>query len=234
MLVPALAGLALAAVAAPAGATVTGTTGAVVSVAPPASVDDGAFTSDTEIRAFQENTVTLSSATTMAVWTWSGSSWTYQSTTFQAGTCFQSHLLHGDRVSGTSTTPLTGTVTFDANVLFVIPTNNFTVPVIGITIRPLDLTDGVLGSPSITYSSGIATRGSDGAAGGDSLVLSAPATLTVGQASPSGDAMDEVRVVTGCASPVVPETGQVVLLSMGALAVLVGAGTVAWRRHLAA
>jgi hypothetical protein len=64
--------------------------------------------------------------------------------------------------------------------------------------------------------------------------LSAPATLTLGQASPAGDAMDEVRAVTACPSPVVPEAGQVVLLSVGALAVLAGAGAVAWRRRLAA
>jgi hypothetical protein len=46
--------------------------------------------------------------------------------------------------------------------------------------------------------------------------------------------MDEVRAVTACPSPVVPEAGQVVLLSVGALAVLAGAGAVAWRRRLAA
>jgi hypothetical protein len=231
MLVPAIAGLALAAVAAPAGATVTATTGAVVSVAPPPSVADGAYTSDTAIRVFSEKTVTLSSTTTLAVWTWQGAQWSYESKTFQAGICFQSHLLHRDRATGTSTTALTGTVTFDGNVLFAIPTNNFSVPIIG-TIRPLDLTDGLLGSPGTTYSSGIASRGSDGSAGGDSLILTSPATISLSQASPTGDAMDEVRVVTACQQPVVPETGQVVLLSAGALAVL--AGAVAWRRRATA
>jgi hypothetical protein len=122
-----------------------------------------------------------------------------------------------------------GTVTFDGNVLFVIPTNNFSAPIIG-TIRPLDLTDGLLGSPSTTYSSGVATRGSDGAGAGDSLVLAAPATLNVSQASPGGDAMDEVRVVTTCPAPVVVEVGPVVVLSASAVAVLGGA--ILWRRGI--
>jgi hypothetical protein len=228
--IPAIVASVVGATAVSATATVTGTTGAVVSVAPPPSVADGAYTSDTEIRAFSERIITLSTAATIATWTWQSNQWAYSSQTFQSGTCFESHLLHRDRTSGTSTTPLAGTVTFDAPILFIIPTNSFTVPVVGTTIRPLDLTDGLLGSGSTTYSSGIPSRGNDGASGGDSVTETASATLAVSQASPSGDAMDEIRVVTSCPPPLVSDTRQVVLLSVGALAVFSSAVLLAWRR----
>jgi hypothetical protein len=75
-------------------------------VGPPPFVADGALTSDTEIRVFPEKTITLNVATTLAVWTWEGSGWAFESKSFAKGVCFESHLVHRDRVSGTSTTPL--------------------------------------------------------------------------------------------------------------------------------
>jgi hypothetical protein len=219
----------IAAGAVSAGASVTGTSGAAVAVATPPSVAPGALTSDTQIRAFDERVVTLTVDATMATWTWQSGGWAYSSQTFQRGTCLQSHLVHRERISGTSATPLTGTATFGSPILFIVPTNNFTVPVIGTTIRPLDLTDGPLGSPATTYSAGIASRGSDGSGGGDSVTETAASTLSLGLASPTGDVMDEIRVVTGCSTPVVPETRQVVLLSTAA-AVIFGGAVVRARR----
>lgn len=210
----------LAVASSPAGAAVTGTTGQVVSVPPPSSVADGAYTSNTQIRVFAEKQVTLAASLTIAeVWTPTGK----QSQTWNVGACFQSHLVHYDRASGDGR--VSGSVTFGQPVIAVLPF------VVGLTA-----TDALMGLPATTYPGIDPLRGFEpasalvAAAEADSIVATNAVTLdfnlfersTVGIPPLTSDSrMDQIRVLTGCdPEPVIPEAGQVILLSLGTLGLL--------------
>jgi hypothetical protein len=219
----------LAAFSGPAGAAVTGTTGQVVSVSAPPSVADGTYTSNTEIRVFAEKEVTLTASLTVAeVWTPTGK----VSKTWGINTCFQSHLIHYDRANGAADGRLSGTVTFAKPVVAVLPF------VVGLVA-----TDALVGLPTTTYPAVDALRGFEPAsvlvtaAEADSLTASTATSLTLDLFERStvlvtDSKMDEIRVLTECDSPtpVVPEAGRTVLLSLGAVGAI-GAAVVYNRRR---
>ncbi len=215
----------------PAGAAVTGTTGQVVSVSPPPSVADGAYTSNTEIRVFAEKEVTITAALTVAeVWTPAGK----VSKTWGVNTCFQSHLVHYDRVDGTADGRLSGTVTFAKPVVAVLP-----------FVTGLVLTDPIFKLPTTTYPAVDSLRGYEPASAlvsateADALTAASADSLTLDLFERStvlvtDSKMDEIRVLTECDSPtpVVPEAGRTVLLSLGAITAIGGAVVYNRRRQL--
>jgi hypothetical protein len=180
--------LAVVAVAATVGATaavaaITSTSGAVVKIAPPPSVVDGALQSDTEIRAFDEQQcVTLSSPLQLDFSAVGGSG------LIPAGTSVSSHLVHFDPTGAASVT-LSGSITTDATIIG------------GMTTQAgLDASDS-LGAPGTTYPTGDPARGLDA---GDTVTVSAD-LLTATVTLTDRFHFDQVRIITHCAPP--PPTG---------------------------
>jgi hypothetical protein len=187
VLVSALAVLAVAVTvgATAAVAAITSTGGAVVKIAPPASVVDGALESDTEIRAFDEQQcVTLTSPLQLDFSAVGGSG------LIPAGTSVSSHLVHFDP-TGVQTITLSGSITTDATIIGVMTTQ-----------AGLDASDS-LGAPGTTYDTGENDRGLD-AFQGDSVTVSAD-LLTATVTLTDRFHFDQVRVITRCAPP--PPTG---------------------------
>jgi hypothetical protein len=176
--------LAVLAVAVTVGATaavaaITSTSGAVVKIAPPASVVDGALESDTQIRAFDEQQcVTLTAPLQLTFSAVGGSG------LIPAGTSVSSHFLHFDPTGGPSVT-LSGSITTDATIIGAIT-----------TAAGLDASDS-LGAPGTTYDTGESERGLDA---GDTITVSGN-LLTATTTVTDRFHFDEIRVITHCAPP---------------------------------
>ncbi len=195
-------------VAAPAGATVTATTGAAQVAAAPASVRPGAVESDTVVRVVTERTLTLSASLTVSVTDATGA---MTAKTLLAGACLQSHLLHFDAVGTGTTSSLSGTASFSQPVLGVVPLSPL-----------LDVTDSgavPFGLPGTAYPSGDASRGIEPRIpvinpNGDLLMLSNPTTVGFTFRT---DGFDQVRILTQCdPPPVVPDVPLPAMLSITA------------------
>jgi hypothetical protein len=167
-------------------AAITATSGAVVQIAPPASVQDGALQSDTQIRAFDEQQcVTLTSDLQLDFSVVGGSG------LIPAGTSVSSHLLHFDP-TGSANVTLTGSMSVDAVIIGGI-----------ITASGLDASDAAVGAPGTAYPTGDAARGLD-AFQGDSVTISGD-RLTATTTVTDRFHFDQVRIVAHCAPP--PPTG---------------------------
>jgi hypothetical protein len=174
--------LAVGATAAP--AAITGTSGAVVQIAPPPSVLDGALQSDTQIMAFDEQQcVTLASDLQLDVTPGGGGG------TIPAGTTVSSQFLHFDPTGGSLVT-LTGSITTDAAIIGAITTSG-----------NLDASDS-LGAPGTAYPTGDASRDLEPVQG-DTVSISGnqlTATTTVNDQFH----FDQIRVITHCPPPPPP------------------------------
>ena len=210
--------------AGPANAAAISTSGAAVKIAAPASVADGARTSDSQIIVFDESTVTLSASLVVNAWSPTGA----KNVSLQANTCLQSHMIHYDRatVDGRQA----GSATFSQPIVAIIP------------FAPgLYLTDSVFGAVGTTYPGGSdVLRGFEGtAASGEADVLTQPTPASLGfdlfersTVLVTDSKMDQIRVITLCDPPVeIPEAGTVVLLSASAAALLAGGAAIARRRR---
>ena len=174
-------------------AAITTTGGAVVHVSPPPSVLPETYTSNIEIRAFEEKqdfvtplpiAVDISQPGRYARLT------ELTPATIAAGTCVESHLLHFDNVGTTSLASRQGSVTFDADVLGVI-----------ILDSSLNKSD-VLGAVGTAYPTGAFQRGADLLGGGvtenSDLVVLSPDRRTVTVSLVVLAAIDQIRVITAC------------------------------------
>lgn len=226
----ALAGVALIAaflttIAGPAGAAVVSTTGALVSATPPASIADQQYTSNTEIRVLTERRVQITASLTIAeVWTPTGK----VTKTFDANVCLQSHLVHYDRASGDGR--LAGSVTFAKPIQAVLP-----------FVPGLTVTDPLFQLPGVTYPGIDLLRGFEPvAAAGETDTITQPDATTLGvdlfersTVLLTDSKMDQIRVLTDCddPTPVIPEAGTTILLSVSAVAALAAAVVVTERRR---
>jgi hypothetical protein len=177
--------LAVLAVAATVGTTaavaaITSTSGAVVQIAPPASVQDGALQSDTQIRVFEEQQcVTLASDLQLDFSAAGGSG------LIPAGTVVSSYLLHFDP-TGSAPVTLTGSFGTDEVIIGVL-TN----------ASSLDATDSAVGAPGTTYPAGDPARGLDA---GDSITVSGD-QLTATTTVTDRFHFDQIRVIGHCPPP---------------------------------
>jgi hypothetical protein len=162
-------------------AAITSTSGAVVKIAPPASVVGGQLQSDTEIRAFDEQQcVTLASDLQLDVTPGGGAG------VIPAGITVSSQFLHFDPAGGSFVT-LSGSITTDAAIIGAITSQ-----------ANLDASDS-LGAPGTTYPTGDATRDLE-AVQGDTVTISGDqltATTTVNDQFH----FDQIRVITHCPPP---------------------------------
>jgi hypothetical protein len=99
-----------------------------------------------------------------------------------AGTVVDSHLLHADNI-GNAKVRLTGSVTFDADILGLI-----------VSDRSLDKSDG-LGSPTTSYPTDLERRGLELAWGGDIVTVS-PDRRTLTFDLGFSTVLDQIRVLT--------------------------------------
>lgn len=187
-----------------------GTAGSVQLVAAPPSLAAGQVTSDTAIRVINEQSLTLTIA--VAVVGVGTNGWTTVKTV-AASTCVQSHLVHVNRATTTGPGTLTGSVTFNSDVVGVATD----LTLLGIPVNLLSATDPVFRNPATTtYPTGTPGRGLET---GDQLTL--PSARTVNLSLAAGPDMDELRVITLCdqPNPVVPEAPFAILLPLSAAAV---------------
>jgi hypothetical protein len=189
---------------------ITGTTGAVVVVDPPASVNMGAYESNTEIRLFGESYDVLLTRDVPVDITAAGvyaSIASLTKGTLLAGERVNSYLFHFDP---SETTELYGSATFDNEILGVIVTN-----ALGNSYKL------VRGAPDTVYSHGPLELGGGG---GDSSPIRDIVTVEADMHTLVVDlrattSWDHVRVLT--ATPVsVPEPTTFALLCVGALGLL--------------
>jgi hypothetical protein len=131
-------------------AVITGTTGAVVIIDPPESVESGQLESDTEIRLFdevqnstllEEIVVNISSPGTYS----SAADLPSPQPVIPSGSVVSSHFFHADNVGGTRY--YEGTATFDQEIVGVILRND-----------ELDNSDDVLGATPTSYPTGYSMR----------------------------------------------------------------------------
>lgn len=171
-----------------ASAAITGTSGAVQQVAPPASVAANALNGDHRIVAFDESQcVTLGSG--LAVDITPGG----DSGTIPAGTKVSSQFLHFDP-TGASALTLSGSVTTDG-------------PVLGVITSPGNLAaSDSLGAAGTMYPTGDGARGLEPPgpfpADGDSAAISGADSVTV--ALKDRFHFDQVRVISECPPPPPP------------------------------
>ena len=166
-------------------AAIKATAGAVVKVSPPPSVMHEAYTSNTEIRAFDEQQDFVTPIPIVVDLAPPGSA-----TTIPAGTCVESHYLHFDNVRATTLVRLRGSVTFDADVLGVI-----------VTDARLSSTDATLGVTGTAYPTGLPARGAETTwpvASERDFVTIAPNGRTVSVDLAVSGVIDNVRVITEC------------------------------------
>lgn len=195
-----------------AGAAVAGVAGNLMLITPPSDVSDGALESNIRLYLFEEaagvelgSAINLVSATpSLAL---SGAA-VPSTTALAAGSIVDSFMVHGDRRGSRRARTLSGSVTFDSDVLGIL-----------VTAAQLDATDTALGGAAVTYDTGNPIRGLDIAA--DTVSISADLRTVWFNFSTS--TVDQVRIVTaGLAPPAVssvpvPAGG---LLLVSALALL--------------
>ena len=181
-------------------ADVISTSGSVVETAAPTSVDLNQYESTTEIRAFNEQQNVILPVDIGVNITSAGyydDNGDLTEGIIAAGTLVQSHLVHLDPV-GTELATLSGSVTFDHQIL-------------GVIIHTLKLknSDSVLGALGTVYPTGSYDRGLE--LEEDALAISPDMrTLTI-DLWRADTLTDQVRVIT------TPEPGTVLLFSLGGL-----------------
>jgi uncharacterized repeat protein (TIGR01451 family) len=175
--------------------SLTDPTTTIERISPPASVKLDKLTSNRCIRLFDERQdVTVGSGGLKVDISTAG---TFDETkdltpfTIAAGTVVDSHLLHADNV-GSATVRLSGSVTFDADIIGVI-----------VLDRSLDDTDS-LGGSATAYPRRLNLRGYEltgpPSRGGDAITISADRrTITVNPAFSS--VLDQIRVITANGPP---------------------------------
>jgi hypothetical protein len=176
-----------------AGATITSTSGAIVEIAPPASVQNQQLRSETEIRAFEEKQcVTLASPLNVDVTPGGGAG------VIPAGTSVRSDFIHFDPSGAPGTTrQLSGSITVGDSVLGV-----------ATSAANLDASD-FLGAPGTAYPTGtnperefensaqFPTQGPDSASiSGGQLVVNVSVVETFH--------FDQARVISACPPPPPP------------------------------
>jgi hypothetical protein len=167
------------------------TGGALVPVKPPPSVQLKAYTSQVEIRAFNENTLTLAQDLAVDI-TLPG---TYNDPNalspglIPAGTRVTSHLLHFDLPPGVMGVTLSGSISFDQPILGLIVVDG-----------SLDATDATLGAPGTIYPTpGITYRGLElglASLGDDELVVGSHTLEVVNVNLTAFNIFDHVRILT--------------------------------------
>jgi hypothetical protein len=196
------------------GAATVSTTGAAEIVPAPASAAVRATESSTNVRVFDERSITLTASLTVSFFNQNGA---LVPLTLTAGTCLQSHMVHFDEAVGQPAV-LTGSATFDMPIVALIPTN---VSILGLP-RLLDITDPVFGVVGTTYPApGDGGRGIE-AFRGDGLSYSAAQPNRLGFTL-NTDGFDQMRVLTQCSpEPVIPEVPLAAALPLTGAAVLGG------------
>ena len=189
-------------------ASITATSAGVSVVDPaPASVAEGALESDVDLFAFLERTATLSSDIEVDIvtdGTYSGAN--VPNSTISAGTGYSSFFIQADPVGQPSNRiSLTGTITFDQDILGIIISNDL-----------LDDTDSILGSPTTTYipSSGQRNRALESS---DSITINGN-QLTLNLLRVTGDGVDQLRVLVAEPTATIPEPTGIALFGLGLLA----------------
>ena len=196
-----------------AGAAIISTTGQVVQIAAPASVVPGALESNHEIRAFAElqefalPVDVIANVTAAGLYDQPGD---LTPGVIAAGAAVDSYLLHADKMGLCGNKLLTGSVTFDADILGVI--------VLG---SNLNSSDAVLGAPGTTYPGSMwnLVRGLELRPSRDYLIVE-PDLRTVQVHFRVGWAVDQIRVITAAPGPPVPEPAALVLLLTGSMLAL--------------
>lgn len=164
----------------------------------PASVAHGALASDQHAFVFAERTdLTLAGALSVTV----AEPGTYTSTSVEpavpatgasiaAGTTVTSYFVHMDVPAAIANDTVTGTITFDSDVLGVILTN-----------EGLDATDATLGAPGTTYATGDPSRRTVSGEKIDVVTISADRRTVQFTAYANNVSLDQFRVVTAGNAP---------------------------------
>ncbi|HEX4412786.1 MAG TPA: hypothetical protein VH107_04100 [Lacipirellulaceae bacterium] len=185
---------------------IVSTSGSVVQIAPPTSVNLGALESDTSAELFAERSSVLLANSLNADVSHPGavnSQVTLSPSPIAAGQRVDSYLIHADPVGPGSTTSFTyeGSVTFDTPILGLMWSDG-----------TLDASDPILGSPATVYGPDTMYRGYEGpglTSPRDSLVLSQD-RLTLNFALRTTEYYDELRIVTAS----IPEPATISLLAL--------------------
>lgn len=185
-------------------AAIVSVSGAITLLAsPPASVAQGDLESDTEIFLFAEQgLLTLPSAVSAVIaspnLSFTGTT-IPSSGTVPSGTLVNSYFFHADKVGTSGIVIVSGSVTFDEDILAVI-----------VTTVDLDASDGLLGTSATSYGSA-AERGLENA---DDIISISGDLRTLGIQLFHGTVEDHVRVLTEASASTVP------VLTLPALGVL--------------
>jgi len=166
----------------------TAVTGAVAKIDPPATVALGAFESDTTISLFLERASLTLTANALVSIVGPGlypPDLLTESGTVAAGMVVDTYFLHADQVGTTGTTPLTGSVTFDTDVLG-IQTGN--------AGDGLVSQSNALGHPGTTYTPTTGAYELGACPSSDTVTLS-PDRRTVTVCTTTGTAADDLRII---------------------------------------
>lgn len=164
-------------------ATIVGTTGAGLLVAPPPSLAPGVFANSTTVYVMNEKQGVLFNGLIDRYLPAIGTPYVLASAlpVNPGPKWVNSHLIHFDNQGKPQGGPVTGTVTFDKAIIGVIFTN-----------QRLDLSDAALGNPGTIYPFGVLNRGFSNFV--DTFTVINPFTLRFTLAN--GGAMDQIRVLT--------------------------------------
>ena len=175
-----------------ASAGIIGTTGAIMEIAPPPSVELDVLESNSTIFAFTEM-IGLSLGKDLAVDITSPGSYSEPGDLtpglIAAKTVVDVYFLHFDPVTGLVI--LSGSITFDQDIVGVIVLSD-----------SLDATDRSLGFPGTAYPTGLTTRGLEfGGVNSDFITLSEDLrTISIDRQATTG--MDQIRIITAIPAPV--------------------------------
>jgi uncharacterized repeat protein (TIGR01451 family) len=196
-------------------AAIVSTSGAVVEIAPPPSVEFDVFTDDFEIRAFNEQQgIVLSEDLPVDI----SSEGTYQQEeeltpgTIPAGTKVYSHFIHFEQTGASESVTLAGSVKFDTAILGVIT-----------AYSNLDNTDRLFGAPGTRYPTGFdedrALEIFPFPEFQDAITIGCN---TVDVSFTAHEATDQMRVITGeqrCADVTIDKTPETPIVKSGGTAV---------------
>ncbi len=186
-----------------ASAGIIDTTGSILQIVPPSSVELDVLESNSQIFAYTEMlglTLDYELAVDITSPGFYGEAGNLTPGSIGAKTVVDVYFMHFDPVSGLVN--LLGSITFDQDILGVIVLN-----------ESLDATDGTLGFPQTAYPTGLINRGLDfGGVYSDFITLSKDLrTISINwQATRK---VDQIRIITA-----IPAPGALVLLGLGGLA----------------